>query len=73
MKLCFHAKLYQMDNIFFIWFAVRCHELSVGMDVQFGDYASISFHMKLKCAKLYINSSTNLVLNLGSELQVAFS
>jgi len=55
MKLCFHAKLYQMDNIFFICFAVRRHELNVGMDVHLGDYVSISFHVKLKCAKLYIN------------------
>lgn len=43
MKLCFHAKLYQMDNIIFICFAVRLYEVNVGMGVHLGDYVSSHF------------------------------
>jgi hypothetical protein len=73
MVLCFHAKLYQMVNIIFICFAVRLHEINVGMDVHLGGLRVISLYVKLKRAKLFINSSTILFLNVGSELQLVFS
>jgi hypothetical protein len=73
VKLCLHAKLYQMVNIIFICFAVRLHEHNIGMDVYLGGLRVISLHVKLKCAKSFINSSTILFLNVRSELQVAFS
>jgi hypothetical protein len=38
-----------------------------------GGLRVISLHMKLKCAELFINSSSVLFLNVRSELQVAFS
>ena len=38
-----------------------------------GGLCAISLHVKLKCAKLFVNSSTILFLNVRSELEVAFS
>jgi hypothetical protein len=43
IKLCFHAELFQMDNIIFICFAVRLHGVNVGMDVHLEDYMSSHF------------------------------